>query len=89
MAAAGEPITLYGDWVKLQNSFYVEDHIDPLRLAATGEALGPSYFLGGHGDCINKQVVEAIRCEAVRQRAGYGGGSTWRNSVDTASSTLS
>jgi nucleoside-diphosphate-sugar epimerase len=90
MAVVGEPMSLYGDGVNVRDLLDVEDDVDALRLAATRAALvGLSYFVGGHGDCINKQVVEAIRCEAVRQRAGDGGRSTWRNTVDTASSTPS
>ena len=88
MAAVGEPMSLYGDGVNVRDLLDVEDRADALRLAATRAALAdPSYIVGGRGERINKQFVEAIWCEAVRQRAGYGGRRTWRNTIDTAYST--
>ena len=59
-AAAGEPIPLYGDGAKVRDWLYVEDHVDPLLLAATQGTPGRAYCVGAHGDRTNKQVVEPI-----------------------------
>lgn len=65
-AAAGESIPLYGDGLNMRDWLYVEDHVDALLLAACKGQLGRSYCVGGHGECTNRQVVEAI-CRLLDQ----------------------
>ncbi|WP_036913229.1 MULTISPECIES: dTDP-glucose 4,6-dehydratase [unclassified Prochlorococcus] len=59
-ALAGEQIPLYGDGANVRDWLYVEDHVDALLLAATEGQSGRTYCIGGHGECSNRQVVEAI-----------------------------
>ena len=70
-AVAGEPIPLYGDGANVRDWLYVEDHVDAMLLAATQGQVGRSYCVGGHGECSNKQVVEAI-CALLDQRLPSG-----------------
>lgn len=68
-AAAGEPIPLYGDGKNVRDWLYVENHVDPLLLAACRGELGRSTCVGGSGsngtatEGTNKQVVEI--CSAL------------------------
>ncbi len=63
-AADGESIPLYGDGQNVRDWLFVEDHMDALLLAACRGELGRSYCVGGHGERINKLVVDAI-CSAL------------------------
>jgi dTDP-glucose 4,6-dehydratase len=63
-AAAGEAIPLYGDGQNVRDWLYVEDHVDALLLAACQGTPGRAYCVGGHGECTNKEVVDAI-CSAL------------------------
>ena len=63
-AVALEALPLYGDGANVRDWLYVENHVDALLLAATQGQLGRSYCVGGHGERMNKEVVEAI-CGAL------------------------
>ncbi|MFS6828247.1 GDP-mannose 4,6-dehydratase [Cyanobium sp. ATX 6F1] len=59
-AAAGELIQLYGDGQNVRDRLNVADHVNALLLTATQGTLGRAYFVGGHEERTNKQVLEAI-----------------------------
>ena len=59
-AAAVEPIPLSDDGQNVRDFLYVGDHVDALLPEACVGKTGQSYGVGAHGECNNKQVVEAI-----------------------------
>ncbi len=59
-ARAGRPLPVYGDGQQIRDWLYVEDHARALVRVLEAGQVGETYNIGGHNECTNLAVVEAI-----------------------------
>lgn len=67
-ARAGKPLPVYGDGQQVRDWLYVDDHARALVTVLETGQVGETYNIGGHNECTNLTVVEAI-CELLEALA--------------------
>ena len=59
-ALAGKPLPVYGKGNQIRDWLYVEDHVRALVLVALEGKVGETYYIGGHNEKQNIEVVQTI-----------------------------
>jgi len=67
-ARAGKSLPVYGDGQQVRDWLYVEDHARALVRVLEAGQVGETYNIGGHNECTNLSVVEAI-CDLLEELA--------------------